>query len=86
VGVVVEPLQEALPYVLVDVRVRRDLALPGFELAGVRELAVEEQIGNLEKRRALGQLLDRIAAIAQDPGLAVEEGSGPLGNRRSGCQ
>ena len=43
---------------------------------GGGELAVDEQVGDLEVGRLLGQLLDRVAAVAQDAGLAVELGDG----------
>ena len=78
VGVVVEALEEALAHVLVDERVVGDLVAPRLELRRGRQLAVEEQVGDLEVGRLLGQLLDRVAAVAQDAGVAVE-----VGDRRS---
>ena len=44
-------------------------------LAG-RQLAPDEQVGDLEEGRVLGELLDRVAAVAKDPLLAIEEGDG----------
>ena len=73
-GVVVEPLEEPLPYVLVDVGVVRDLVAPAVEFAGRGELAVQQQVGDLEVVGVLGQLGDLVAAVAQDPGVAVDEG------------
>ena len=42
--------------------------------SGVGQLAEDEQVGHLEEGALLGELLDRIAPVAQDPGVAVEEG------------
>jgi hypothetical protein len=36
------------------------------------ELAVREQVRDLEEVQPLGDLLDRIAAVAEDPCVAVE--------------
>ena len=66
VGVVVEALEEPLADVLVDERVVRDLVAPGLELGSRRQLAVQQEVGHLQVGRALGQLLDRVAAVAQD--------------------
>ena len=73
VRVVAEALHEALD-VLVHERVDRDLVRPLVELRLVGQVAVHEQVGDLEVGRLLGQLLDRIAAVLEHPGLAVEEG------------
>ena len=72
VGVVVEPVHEALAHVLVDERVVGDVVGPLLELRLVGQLAVEDEVGDLEVRRVLGELLDRVAAVAQDAGVAVE--------------
>ena len=45
------------------------------------QLAVQQQVGDLEERRLLGQLLDRVAAVAQDAGVAVEVGDRRLAGR-----
>ena len=79
VGVVVEALEEPLADVLVDERVGGDLVDPGVELVPVGQLAVDQQVGDLEVGGPLGQLLDRVAPVAQDAGLAVELGDGALG-------
>ena len=81
VGVVAEPLHEVLD-VLVHERVDRDLVRPLVELLLVRQLAVDEEVGDLEVGRLLGELLDRVAAVLQDPGVAVEEGDGRPARRR----
>jgi hypothetical protein len=39
---------------------------------------MDQEPRHLEERAAVGQLLDRIAAIAQDPRLTVDEGDGAL--------
>ena len=77
-GVVVEPLEEPLADVLVDEGVVGDLVLPGLVLLGGRELAVQQQVGHLEVGRVLGQLLDRVAPVAEDALVAVEIGDGAL--------
>ena len=67
VGVVVEALEEPLAHVLVDEGVVGDLVHPLAELRRRRELAVEQEVGHLEVGRLLGQLLDRVAAVARIP-------------------
>ena len=81
-SVVVEAVDEPLAHVLVDERVVRDVADPGVELRLVRQLAVQQQIGDLEVRRVLRELLDRVAAVAQDPRITVEVGDRRLARRR----
>jgi hypothetical protein len=63
--------EEALE-VLVQHRVPRDLAGEGRQLGARRQLPVHEQPGDLEEGAALGQLLDRVPAVAQDALLAVD--------------
>ena len=70
--VVVETFEESFTHVLVDVRVVRDLTFPVRCLGRVRQLAVIEQVRHLDVGGFLGQLLDGIAAVAQDAGLTVE--------------
>ena len=77
VGVVAVALHELL-HVLVHERVDRDLVRPLVQLRLVRQLAVHEQVGDLEVRRLLGELLDRIAAVLEDALVAVD-----VGDRRS---
>ena len=43
------------------------------ELGRIRQLAEHQQVRGLRKRRVLGQFLDRVAAVAQDALLAVDE-------------
>ena len=40
----------------------------------VGQLAVQEEVRDLEIRRVLGELLDRVAAVAEDAGVTVEVG------------
>ncbi len=71
VGVVPEPLHQALD-VLVHERVQRDRLRPLRELRVGRQLSVDEEVGDLEVGALLGELLDRIAAVAEDPAVAVD--------------
>ena len=81
VGVVAEALEEVLE-VLVDVGVVGDVEDPALELGGGRQLAEDQQVGDLEEGRALAELLDRVAAVFEDPGVAVDVGDrGAAGGR-----
>ena len=71
-----EPLQ-----VLVQQRVPLDLGGELLELIRCRQLTVDQQVADLDEVRLLGELLDREAAIAQNPGVAVDVGDGALGRR-----
>ena len=44
-----------------------------------RQFAVDQQVADLDERRLLGELLDRVAAVAQDARVAVDVGDGALG-------
>src|ERR1051325_10190334 len=59
--------------VLVNDRVVSDVVHPLLELRGLGQLAEEQQVRGLEERAALRQLLDRIAAVAEDAAVAVDE-------------
>ena len=48
----------------------------------VGRVPVDQEIGDLEERALLGELLDRDAAVAQDPLLAVDEGDRALARAR----
>ena len=61
-----------------------DLVDPRIVLRLGGELAVDQQVADLEEGRVLRQLLDRVAAVAQDAVLAVEFGDGAVGARRGG--
>ena len=69
--VVLEPLHELL-HVLVKHRVKRDLARPGVELIGGRQLAEEDQIGRLEIVAVFGELFNRVSAIEEHALVAVD--------------
>ena len=42
--------------------------------AGGRQLALEQQVGGLEEAGGLGELVDRVAAVAEDARVAVDVG------------
>src|SRR5215212_672877 len=71
--VVAETLDELLE-VLVQKRVVGDLVDPAVQLILRRKLAVQQQVGDLQKCGALGELLDRVAAVFEDAGVAVDVG------------
>jgi len=58
----------------VDERVVDHLVLELRELVGGRELAEQEQERRLEVRALDGELVDRVAAVAEDPRVAVDVG------------
>ena len=78
--VVAEALQERLD-VLVHVRVVRDVVHPLVVLGLRRQLAVAQQPRDLEEGRLLGELLDRVAAIAENALVAVDERDRALARR-----
>ena len=69
-----EPLQ-----VLVQQRVALDLGGELVELLLGRQFPVDQQIADFDEVRLLGELLDRIPAVAQDARVAVDVGDGALG-------
>ena len=71
--VVAEALHEILQ-VLMHHRVGLDVLFPGAVVLLVWQFAFDHQVGDLEIVAVLGQFLDRIAAVAQDPFFAVDEG------------
>ncbi len=71
-GVVAEALEELLE-VLVNEGVMGDVVGPTVKLRPGRQLAEDEQVGDLEEGRALAELLDRVAAVFEDPRLAVDD-------------
>ena len=73
VGVVAEALEEVLE-VLVDEGVVGDVEDPAVELGPGRQLAEDQQVGDLEVGRVLAELRDRVAAVFEDAGVAVDEG------------
>jgi hypothetical protein len=82
VRVVIEAVEETQQR-LVQHRVVADRAVELLQLRGARQVAVHQQVRHLEEARLLGELLDRVAAVKQDPGVAVYEGDPALaGGRR----
>ena len=71
--VVPERLDEAL-HVFVQEGMVRDVMHPLFVLMPRRKIAVQDEIGRLEKGAVLGELLDRIAAVVEDPPVPVDHG------------
>jgi hypothetical protein len=55
-----------------------DRGLELFELARRRQLAVKQQVADLEEMRLLGQLVDRVAAMQKLALVAVDEGDGAV--------
>ena len=68
-----EALEELLE-VLVQQGVPADPLVELAQLVGGRQLAVDQQVGDLEEAGVLGQLVDRVPAVAQDPGVTVDVG------------
>ncbi len=82
VGVVVEAVDEPLAHVLVDERVMGDVEGPLGQLSLGRQLAVQQEVGDLEVGGVVGELLDGVAAVAQDAVVTVEIGDLRLARRR----
>src|SRR6185437_8518054 len=49
---------------------------------GRRQLTVDQQVGRLDEGGLLGELLDRVAAVAQDARVTVDVGDGGLARGR----
>ena len=64
---------EEVTHLLADERVMHDFRDEPIELLLRRQLAPDEEIGDLEEGGVLGELLDRVAAVAEDALLPVEE-------------
>ena len=62
--------------------VLRDRRLELGQLRHGGEVAVVEQIGDLEERRLLCELLDRIPAVPEDAGVTIDVGDGGGACRR----
>src|SRR6202158_90339 len=80
-GIVMEAVDQLLD-VLVEERVMSDRVHPVATLGGIGQLTVNQEVGDLEEGAAFGQLLDRIAAIAEDAALAIDEGDRAPTTRR----
>jgi len=73
VRIVAEAAEEVLQG-LVHHRVMRDLVLEALELGRGRQLALHQQVGDLQEARMLGQLLDGVAAVQQHALITVDVG------------
>jgi hypothetical protein len=68
-----EPVEEALE-VLVQQRVPLELVGELAQLGLGRQLAVQQQVADLGEAGVLGQLVDRVAPVAEDAGVTVDVG------------
>jgi len=83
VGVAAEALEEAVE-LGVQHGVGGDAAFEGLVFRGRGQLAVQEQVADLDEVGLRGQLVDRIAAVQQGADVAVDEGQPALAGRRRG--
>jgi hypothetical protein len=67
---------EQLLHRLVQQAVVGQLVAELVELGEARQGAVDQQVADLLEARLGGQLLDRVAAVAQDAAVAVDVGDG----------
>ena len=65
-GAFVREAVEVVQHVLVDVLVPAEQPAELRELVRRRQLAEDQQVGRLDEARALGELLDGVAAITED--------------------
>src|ERR1700730_1937026 len=72
-GVVVKAVHKLLDD-FVDEGVVTDAAGPIFQLRGGGKFAVEEEVGGFKVGAFFGEILDGIAAITEDAGIAVDVG------------
>src|SRR5436309_6842885 len=85
VRVVAEPVHELLD-VLVHDGVHGDVVRPLRQVVGGGELALDQEVGGLQERALLGELLDRVAAVEEHARVAVDVGdaAGARGGVREG--
>src|SRR5438105_15966538 len=69
--VMVEAVDELLD-VLADDRVMGDLVHPRVELGCRGQLAVQQEVCRFQEGALLGELLDRVAAVTQDPFVTID--------------
>ncbi len=72
-GVVAETLEE-VEHALVEHGVRADRGVEFLEFARRRQLAIEQQVADLDEVRMFGKLFDRVAPVHQDALFAIDEG------------
>jgi hypothetical protein len=75
-----EATEEALE-LFVQQGVAADALVEVFQFGRGGQVAVDQQVGNLEEARVLGQLVNGVPAVAQDAGIAVNLGDGRRGGR-----
>src|SRR5712692_325150 len=76
-----EAVQELLD-ALVDEGVMGDVIGPLVQLRSAGQVAAQDQVGSLQIIALLGQLLDWIAAVAQDADVAIDESDAAVAQRR----
>ena len=57
-------------------------AIQAVQFVGAGQFAVQQQVGDFQETALFGQLLDGVAAIAQDPPVAIQIGDGALAGGR----
>src|ERR1043166_4857072 len=77
VRVVVKTVDHLLD-TFVDESVVGDVSGPFGKLCGCRELAVKQQVSDFEIRALLSELIDGIAAVFEDPLVAIDKGDAAL--------
>jgi hypothetical protein len=82
VRVVAEALEE-IQHALVEHGVRADRVIELVEFTLRRQVTVQQQVTDLEEIRMLGQLLDRVAPVHEDPFFTVDKRD--VGLAASGC-
>src|SRR5215471_15156153 len=79
--VIVKPVYELLDVLMYEGMVC-DVPLPLLQFRSAGQLAMEKEVGHLQVVAALGQLLDRVAAISQDAAVTIDESYRALARRR----
>jgi hypothetical protein len=82
-GVAAEALEEPA-HLLVNHGVAGHVIVEILLLRSGRQLAIEQEIAGLQEIAVLGELLDRVATIEQDPVLAIDIGDLRLAASRRG--
>ncbi len=82
-GAARERIEEAL-HLFAEQRVVLDRRRPLVELGLRRQPTEQQQVGDFQERAVLGEVLDAVAAMAEQPVAAVHVRDGALGARRIG--
>jgi hypothetical protein len=72
-GITAEPAEQVVDLVVDHGVVGHAMDERGV-LVGGRQLAIEDEIGGLQERAVLGQILDLVAAMQQDSLVAIDIG------------